>query len=113
MRCPVCAHDETQIVARRESDESDVIRRCLKSEKRSTTGPRTRTAASRNTVERHVRGNWVGTQCETLVQAPVPAHVIDKGIPTAGVLAQVLVAKYIDHLPLYRCHVPGDCMDVC
>jgi hypothetical protein len=47
------------------------------------------------TVERHVRGKWVCTQCQTLVQAPVPAHVIDKGIPTAGLLAQVLVAKYI------------------
>lgn len=54
------------------------------------------------TVERHVRGKWVCARCETLVQAPVPAHVIDKGIPTAGLLAQVLVAKYIDHLPLYR-----------
>ena len=40
--------------------------------------------------------------CETLVQAPVPAHVIDKGIPTEGLLAQVLVAKYADHLPLAR-----------
>ena len=28
--------------------------------------------------------------------------VIDKGIPTAGLLAQVLVAKYADHMPLYR-----------
>jgi transposase len=36
------------------------------------------------------------------VQAPVPAHVIDKGIPTCGLLAQVLVAKFQDHLPLYR-----------
>jgi transposase len=54
------------------------------------------------TVERHVRGKWVCTNCKTLIQAPVPAHVIDKGIPTAGLLAQVLVAKYIDHLPLYR-----------
>jgi transposase len=53
-------------------------------------------------VERHVRGKWVCTQCETLVQAPVPAHVIDKGLPTTGLLAQVLVAKYADHLPLYR-----------
>ena len=35
-------------------------------------------------------------------QAPVPAQIIDKGIPTAGLLAQVLVAKYADHLPLYR-----------
>jgi transposase len=37
-----------------------------------------------------------------LIQAPVPPQVIDKGIPTAGLLAQVLVAKYADHLPLYR-----------
>jgi transposase len=54
------------------------------------------------TVERHIRGKWVCAKCETLVQAPVPAHVIDKGIPTAGLLAQVLVAKFADHLPLYR-----------
>jgi transposase len=53
-------------------------------------------------VERHVRGTWVCRCCEKLIQAPVPAHVIDKGIPTTGLLAQVLVAKYLDHLPLYR-----------
>jgi len=54
------------------------------------------------TVERHVRGKWVCACCEKLVQAAVPAHVIDKGLPTTGLLAQVLVAKYLDHLPLYR-----------
>lgn len=54
------------------------------------------------TVERHVRGKWVCNQCETLVQAPVPAQIIDKGIPTAALLAYVIVAKYMDHLPLYR-----------
>ena len=54
------------------------------------------------TVERHVRGKWVCACCEKLVQAPVAAHIIDKGIPTTGLLAQVLVAKYLDHLPLYR-----------
>ena len=54
------------------------------------------------TVERHVRGKWACNQCGTLTQAPVPAQVIDKGIPTSGLLAQVLVAKYADHLPLYR-----------
>ena len=54
------------------------------------------------TVERHIRGKWVCAQCQTLIQAPVPAQIIDKGIPTAGLLAQVLVAKYSDHLPLYR-----------
>ena len=54
------------------------------------------------TVERHVRGKWVCARCETLVQAPLAPHIIDKGIPTSGLLAQVLVAKYLDHLPLYR-----------
>lgn len=53
-------------------------------------------------VERHIRGKWACKACETLVQAPVAPHVIDKGIPTTGLLAQVLVAKYGDHLPLYR-----------
>ncbi|BFT62043.1 hypothetical protein PMm318_A28020 [Pseudomonas moorei] len=32
----------------------------------------------------------------------MPAQVIDKGIPTAGLLAHVMVAKFADHLPLYR-----------
>ena len=54
------------------------------------------------TVERHIRGKWVCAKCQSLIQAPVPAQIIDKGIPTAGLLAQVLVAKYADHLPLYR-----------
>jgi transposase len=55
------------------------------------------------TVERHVRGKWVCACCEKLVQVPVPAHIIDKGLPTTGLLAQVLVAKCLDHrVPLYR-----------
>ncbi|PVY65498.1 transposase [Paracidovorax citrulli] len=54
------------------------------------------------TVERHLRGKWVCAECETLVQAPMDPHIIDKGIPTTRLLAQVLVAKYLDHLPLYR-----------
>ena len=54
------------------------------------------------TVERHIRGKWACASCETISQAPVPAQVIDKGIATASLLAQVLVAKYSDHLPLHR-----------
>ena len=53
-------------------------------------------------VERHIRGKWACAQCESIQQAPVEAHVIDKGIPTTGLLAQVLVGKYADSLPLYR-----------
>ena len=54
------------------------------------------------TVERHVRGKWACAACQKLVQAPVPSQIIDKGIPTSNLLANVLVAKYGDHLPLYR-----------
>ena len=54
------------------------------------------------TVERHIRGKWACAECETIHQVPVEPHVIDKGIPTTALLAQVLVAKYADHLPLYR-----------
>lgn len=53
-------------------------------------------------VERHVRGKWACAACQKLVQAPVPAQIIDKGIPTANLLADVLVSKYGEHLPLYR-----------
>jgi len=53
-------------------------------------------------VERHIRGKWACAHCQTITQAPVHSHVIDKGIPTTGLLAQVLVAKFADHLPLYR-----------
>lgn len=37
-----------------------------------------------------------------ILTAPVPVHPIEKGMATAGLLAHVLVAKYKDHLPLYR-----------
>ena len=53
-------------------------------------------------VERYIRGKWICDNCETLIQEAVPAQVIDKDIPTAGLLAQVMIAKYADHLPLYR-----------
>jgi len=47
MRCPYCAHQETQVVETRESDEGDAIRRrrrCLKCDKRFTTYERTEIA---------------------------------------------------------------------
>ncbi len=32
--------------------------------------------------------------------APTPAQIIAKGIPAPGLLAQVVLAKHDDHLPL-------------
>ena len=41
--------------------------------------------------------------CENVVvQAPALARLIEGGLPTEATVAQVLVAKYADHLPLYR-----------
>ena len=41
--------------------------------------------------------------CESAVaQAPAPARIVEGGIPTEALIAQVLVSKYADHLPLYR-----------
>lgn len=47
MRCPFCAHEDTQVVETRESDEGDVVRRrrrCLHCEKRFTTYERSEIA---------------------------------------------------------------------
>ena len=35
-------------------------------------------------------------------QAPAPAHLIEGGLPTEALLAQLIVSKYSEHLPLYR-----------
>ena len=53
-------------------------------------------------VLRHIRGKYACACCQTIQAAPMPAQMIDKGIPAPGLLAQVAVAKHDDHLPLYR-----------
>jgi len=53
-------------------------------------------------VHRHIRGKYTCLCCQTVLAAAMPAQVIDKGIPAAGLLAQVIIAKFDDHLPLFR-----------
>jgi transposase len=53
-------------------------------------------------VHRHIRGKYACRGCQTIRAAALPAQVIDKGLPAPGLLAQVVVAKHDDHLPLYR-----------
>lgn len=40
--------------------------------------------------------------CGTIHQAAAPERLIAKGIATPALVAQVLVSKYCDHMPLYR-----------
>ena len=37
-----------------------------------------------------------------IIQAPAPAHLIEGGLPTEALVADVVVSKHADHLPLYR-----------
>ena len=53
-------------------------------------------------VIRHVRPKFSCRACETISQAPSPDLPIEKGRPGPGLLAHVVVSKYLDGLPLYR-----------
>ena len=53
-------------------------------------------------VIRHIRPRFACRACETVTQMPAPSLPIEAGRPSPGLLAQVIVAKYCDHLPLYR-----------
>ena len=41
-------------------------------------------------------------KAERIVIAPLPARLIEKGLPGAALLTQVMISKYEDHQPLYR-----------
>ena len=53
-------------------------------------------------VIRHIRPKLCCTKCDVILEAPAPSRPIDRGLAGPGLLAHVLVAKYADHLPLYR-----------
>jgi hypothetical protein len=53
-------------------------------------------------VIRTVRPKQSCGRCDAIVQEPAPDRPIDRGLAGPGLLAHVLVAKYADHLPLYR-----------
>jgi transposase len=53
-------------------------------------------------VIRHVRPKLCCTKCDVILEAPAPSRPIERGLAGPGLLAHVLVAKYADHLPLYR-----------
>jgi len=53
-------------------------------------------------VIRQVRPKLACACCERIMQAEAPSRPIARGVAGPGLLAHVLVAKYCDHLPLYR-----------
>jgi len=53
-------------------------------------------------VTRIMRPKYACRSCGTVAQRPAPERVIAGGLATPALLAQVLIAKYCDHTPLYR-----------
>jgi transposase len=50
-----------------------------------------------------VRPKYACPQCHDGVsQAPTPPQAVERSLATEGLLAHVVVSKYVDHLPLYR-----------
>ena len=81
--CPRC-HGAMHVIGEDKSERLDVI-----------------PAQYRVIVTR--RPKYACRGCESaVVQAPAPERLIKGGLPTEAMVAQVLVAKYAWHLPLYR-----------
>ena len=53
-------------------------------------------------VVRHVQPRFICKGCDTNIKGEMPSLPIERGKPGPGLVAHVLVAKYCDHLPLYR-----------
>jgi transposase len=57
---------------------------------------------SRFKVIRHVRPKLACVSCQSIFQAPAPSRPITRGVAGPALLANVLVSKYCDHIPLHR-----------
>lgn len=57
---------------------------------------------ARFVVHRHIRPQYACRACETVQAEPVPPAVIDGGLAAPGLLAWLIIGKYLEHLPLYR-----------
>jgi transposase len=53
-------------------------------------------------VIRHVRPKFSCGRCQHIVQAPAPSRPLERSMAGPALLANVLVSKFCDHLPLYR-----------
>ena len=53
-------------------------------------------------IKRYIRYKYAPKKGEGVFIGALPGRVIEKGIAGPGLLASILVDKYVDHLPLYR-----------
>jgi len=53
-------------------------------------------------VRQYIRPKFVRKNTDEFIVACLPSRPIEKGIAGPGLLAQIIIDKYVDHLPLYR-----------
>lgn len=53
-------------------------------------------------VKKYVRVKYAKPQSEGVLIGELPARPLDKAMAGPGLLAQIVIDKYVDHLPLYR-----------
>jgi transposase len=90
--CPHCAHAQPKVVADAASSEPTA----------ATTTAAALDAASIPPSESLSVATAAGARGPAVIAATKPAGPITKGLPGPGLLAQIIVSKYLDHLPLYR-----------
>jgi transposase len=82
-KCDACGGEKFRTIG---NDVSEVLERIPESLK----------------VIRYIRPRCACTNCDNIVQAYAPSKVIDKGIAGPGLLAEIFVDKFCNHLPAYR-----------
>ncbi|WP_416799359.1 IS66 family transposase [Ciceribacter azotifigens] len=53
-------------------------------------------------IVRHVEKRMICRECDTTVAGEMPTLPIERGKPGPGLLAHIMIAKFDDHIPLYR-----------
>lgn len=59
-------------------------------------------APARYYIKRYIRYKYAPKDKEGVLIGQLPSRLIEKGIAGPGLLASILVDKFVDHLPLYR-----------
>lgn len=53
-------------------------------------------------VKKYIRSKYIQAETEPIIIAPMLDRPLPKCIAGAGLLAQLMIDKYVDHLPIYR-----------
>lgn len=53
-------------------------------------------------VNRYIRPQYGCNCCQCVISGEMPAHIIPKSVAEPSLIAQLVIGKHTDHMPLYR-----------